>query len=124
MSDYATESGPDIGPDVSEQQMSRYVIHVPVNDNDMNEIPHVLDATRRALGDAGFQGRTVVRKAQGDWQGDEQNYSTEEMDLVMVDGPDDSTTQEAILGVAMLVKSMAGQEAVYVTKQPITTFLV
>lgn len=125
---------PEESPDLSQgqeqttpdqgQQMARWTIHVPVHNNEQREIPHVLDAARRALGDAGFQGRTVIRRAQGDWQGDEYNYDVEEMDLIMVDAPDAPESEEAILGVAQLVKVMADQEAVYVTKQNITTYLV
>lgn len=112
-------------PDVSQgEQMARWVIHVPSRDNGQNEIPHVLDAARRALGDVGFQGRTVLRGAQGDWQGDEQNYDVEEMSLIMVDAPDAPESETAILGVAQLIKAMTDQEAVYVTKQAITTYLV
>lgn len=124
MSSTLEESGAQDAPDVSQIQLARYTIHVPVKDNSGSEIPHVLDEARRALGEAGFQGRTVIRRAQGDWQGDEQNYDVEEMDLVMVDAPDDPRSEQAILGVAQLVKMMANQEAVYVTKTPITTFLV
>lgn len=123
------QASPPDSPDVSQgqdqgQQMARWIIHIPSRDNDQKEIPHVLDAARRALGDAGFQGRSVIRGVQGDWQGDEQNYDVEEMNLVMVDAPDDPNTETAILGVAQLVKAMTDQEAVYVTKQAITTYLV
>jgi hypothetical protein len=126
MSDVLDErASPTDSPDVSQgTQMARWTIHVPVRDNDKNEIPHVLDSARRALGDAGFQGRTVIRRAQGDWQGDDQNYAVEEMDLIMVDAPDAQESEDAILGVAQLVKAMADQEAVYVTKQDVTTYLV
>lgn len=106
------------------QAMARYTIHVPATDNNRQDIPHVLDTARRALGDAGFQGRTVIRHAEGDWQGDEQNYDVEDMELIMVDAPDDPRSEEAVIGVAQLIKAMADQEAVYVTKQAITTYLI
>lgn len=125
MSEAISEQGRESVPDSSQELlMARWTIHVPVRDNNQQEIPHVLDQARRALGDAGFKGRTVLRHAQGDWQGDEQNYDTEDMDLIMVDAPDSPESEEAIIGVAQLVKAMADQEAVYVTKQAITTYLI
>lgn len=112
--------------DVQDQtgQLARYTIYVPVLDNNRREIPHVLNHVRQALTNAGFSGRTVIRKAQGDWQGDEQSYETEEMDLVMVDALDDPQTLEAMKTVAQGIKDLAGQEAVYITVQPLRTYLV
>jgi hypothetical protein len=100
--------------------MARYTIHVPVNDNNGQEIPHVLEQLRRTLTSAGFDGRTVVRRAQGDWQ----DYDTEEMDLVMIDAPDTPENLEAIKAAAQGVKLLAGQEAVYITVQQIRTYLI
>lgn len=102
------------------QTMARYTIHVPVRDNSGQEIPHVLAAAREALTQTGFPGRTVFRKAQGDWK----DYETEEMDLVMADAPDTPENRQAILDVARKVKDLAEQEAVYVTVQQIDTYLV
>lgn len=115
-------SDPTQQDDVS--QIARYTIHVPVRDNTRNEIPHVLAAVRQALSDSGFPGRTVVRKTEGDWTGAEGAYDTEEMDLVMVDAPDTDENLQAILDAAKGVKELAGQEAVYVTVQPLRTYLV
>lgn len=100
--------------------MARYTIHVPVVDGQKNEIPHVLAAVRQAMTDLGFEGRIVIRRAQGDWK----DFDTEEVDLVMTDAPDDPATQQKITTVAQGVKTLAGTDAVYLTKQPITTFLV
>lgn len=104
--------------------MVRYTIHIPVYDNNGREIPHVLDKARRALGDEGFSGRTVIRKAQGDWQGDSQNYDVADMDLVMVDAPDTPEVQSSVMKVARMVKTAVEHDHIYVTKTPITTFLV
>lgn len=112
----------DSGPQVEE--LARYTIHVPVRDNNKNEIPQVLAAVRKALSDSGFPGRTVLRKAEGDWTGAESAYDTEEMDLVMVDAPDNDENLQAILTAAQGVKDAAGQEAVYVTVTPLRTYLV
>jgi hypothetical protein len=120
----AGENPAPTSPDDSVQQLARYTIHVPVTDNNHREIPHVLAALRDTLSRSGFPGRTVLRRAQGDWQGDLTSYDTEEMDLVMVDAPDTPENLDAILTAAKGVKELAGQEAVYVTVQPLRTYLV
>jgi hypothetical protein len=110
-----TDPGTQMG-----QAMARYTIHIPRLDNEKEEIPHVLGAARQALQQAGFDGRTVIPNAQGDWQ----DYDTEEMALVMVDTDDTPENLQAILQVAAGVKELAKQEAVYVTKTPVETYLV
>lgn len=113
------------GPSAAQAiDLARYTIHVPVYDNNKSEIPHVLAALRAALTQQGFPGRTVIRKAQGDWDGDETSYDTEEMDLVMIDAPDDPETLNGIIIAAQGVKELAQQENVYVTVQKLTTYLV
>jgi hypothetical protein len=106
------------------QPLARYTIYVPVRDNNQREVPHVLDNLRQTLTNAGFPGRTVIRRAQGDWQGDETSYDTEEMDLVMIDAADDPQTLSAIRAAAQGVKDLAGQEAVYMTVHPLRTYLI
>jgi hypothetical protein len=128
MSDYAPE--PQQNQDQSTDDpgsassmgtpMARYTIHIPVHDSDKNELAHVLGAVRKALTQAGFNGRTVIRKVQGDWQ----DYDTEEMDLIMIDAPDDDSHLQPLLTITKGAKALAGIGAVYVTKQPVTTFLV
>ena len=86
----------------------------------MKEIAHVLGAVRQALTQSGFNGRTIIRKAQGDWQ----DYDTEEMDLVMVDAPDDPATVQKLTVIAQGAKALAQHPAIYMTKQPIETYLV
>jgi hypothetical protein len=138
MSDYAVDEGAPTGapsdiptdPQTDLQapddgvDLAQYTIFVPVRNNEGKEIPHLLDHVRQTLTQAGFQGRTVIRKAQGDWSGDNHSYDTEEMDLVMVDAGDDPDTLQAIKTVAEGIKQIAGQEAVYITKRPIKTYLV
>jgi len=94
---------------------ARYTIHVPVRDDTGNEIPHVLGNARRALTTAGFHGRTVIRKTQGDY-GD---FDTQEMDLIMVDAPNDEKTRNAMRALAKGIKHEVNQDAVYLTVQPI-----
>ena len=100
--------------------LARYTIHIPVRDNSGKEIPHVLAKVRETLTASGFPGRTVVRRAQGDWQ----DFDTEEMDLVMIDAPDDPSTLNTLKTIAQGVKQLAGQEAVYLTVQPLRSYLI
>lgn len=106
--------------DSAPSAMARYTIHVPVKNRDKEEIPHVLQGVRKAMTTLGFEGRIVIRRAQGDWQ----DFDTEEVDLVMTDAPDDPGTQAKIAQIATGAKQLAGVDAIYVTKQPITTILV
>ena len=112
------------GDNAQAQQLVRYTIHVPVTDNNHREIPEVLAALRKTLTDSGFPGRTVIRKAQGDWSGESTDYDSEETDLVMIDAPDTPENLQAIIAAAKGVKELAGQEAVYVTSQPLQAYLV
>ncbi len=117
------QTTPDAGMGVA-PAMARFTIFVPEYDNEGNEIPHVLDACRRQLGLQGFPGRMVIRRAQGDWQGADSSYDTEDLAMVMVDAEDSPETTEKIRRIAEGVKALAGQEAVYVTIQPIQTLLI
>jgi hypothetical protein len=126
MSEYEVEpqGQVDPGPSANGEQLARYTVHVPVRDKNQKEIPHILDQLRKALSAAGFPGRTVIRKVQGDWQGDETYYDTEEMDLVLVDAPDSPEVVNAMINAARGVKEASGEEAIYLTVQPITTYLI
>jgi hypothetical protein len=100
--------------------MARYAIHIPVRDADRNEIPHVLGAARQALSDAGLEGRIVLPNVQGDWS----DYQTDEIAVVMTDAPDDPSVLATVKEIATGVKQLAMVDAVYVTVQPIQTFIV
>lgn len=123
MSDYAVEPQADQGqttPGLSTSPMARYTIHLRVHNDSKQEIAHVLGAVRKALTGMGFNGRTVIRRAQGDWK----DYDTEEMDLVMVDALDDPQTLQQLMTIGQGAKQLGGQDAIYITKQPIETYLV
>ena len=107
-------------PGAQPQAMARYTIHVPLHDEDKQQIPHVLGAVRKTMTQAGFDGRIVLSPAQGDWK----DYDTEDIALVMTDAPDDPTTLQTLMTIAQGAKALAGQPAVYLTKQPIETYLI
>lgn len=116
---------PNFGPGgPNGEPFAQYTIYVPSKDNQGNDLPYLLDHVRLSLGRAGFQGRTVIRDAEGDWQGSNDYYDTEPMHLVLVAAPDSPQTDESIRVIAQGVKELARQEAVFVTKSPLTTFLV
>lgn len=117
----APSAQPDVqNTDSGLQNLARYTLHVPVRDNTGKEIPHVLANVRKMMTAAGFHGRTVIRRAQGDWM----DLPTEEMDLIMVDAPNAPEILEAMKNIASGVKQLAGQEAVYLTVQPIQGYLI
>jgi hypothetical protein len=62
----------------------------------------------------------VIRSAEAD-NGDD---SPQHIDMVIVDGEDDPTTDTAIKAVVEGYKGLTSHQAVYVTKQPITTWLI
>lgn len=96
--------------------LMRYTLHIPVHDKDLNEIPHVLGAVRTAMTQAGLTGRIVVRRAQGDFA----DGDTRELDLVMVDAPNDPQTQQTILTIAQGASQLTHQSHINVTAQPIS----
>lgn len=106
------------------QAMARYIIQVPLKDNNGRDIPHVLSMLRQALTNSGFHGRTVLPLAQGDWSGTPDSYETEEVALVMIDASDDPDTLNAIKEAARGVKEAAQHEAVYLTVQPLRSYLI
>jgi hypothetical protein len=123
---------PSIGNDPNDQSstpyqgpqatgaMARYTIHVPLYDNDKKEIPYVLGAARKAMTQAGFDGRIVMSPVQGDWK----DYDTDEMALVMTDAPDTPQIVQTLMTIAQGIKALTAQAAVYITKQPIETYLI
>lgn len=106
------------------QELARYIIHCPLKDSQGREIPHVLGMLRQALTNSGFHGRTVLPLAQGDWAGQSDSYDTSDIALVMVDADTSPETLEAIKQAAKGVKDAAQQETVYLTVQPLKSYLI
>jgi hypothetical protein len=110
---------PDAVSDNGPVQTARYTLHVPMKDNDGRNIPHVLGAVRQTLTYVGLHGRTVL-KGEGDWM----DFESEDMALVMVDAPNNEHTDYLIKTIAEGIKALSGQEAVYVSKAPLETWLI
>ena len=105
---------------VAQPAMARFTLHIPLFDSDKRQIPHVLGAARKAMTMAGFDGRIVVSPTQGDWK----DYDTEDIALMMTDAPDTPDTLQSLMTIAQGIKALTNQEAVYLTKQPIETYLI
>lgn len=114
------ESDSESGSLSSFGDIVRYTVFIPVRNNNGQEIPHILAEFRRSLTQAGFHGRTVIRRAQGDWK----DFETEEIDMVMIDAANDPETLETIKSLAEQVKIEAEQEKIYMSIQPIITYLI
>lgn len=83
-------------------------------------MPLALNSVRNALTAAGLSGRMVIRSAEAD-NGDAE---PQHISMVIVDGEDDPTTDNAIKAVVEGYKGLSNHPAIYVTKTPITTWLV
>lgn len=83
-------------------------------------MPLALSSVRNALTASGLSGRMVIRSAEAD-NGD---ATPSNIDMVIVDGEDDPTTDNAIKAVVEGYKSLTNHQAIYVTKQPIESWLV
>lgn len=98
-------------------EVTRYTLHVPLNDNHGVPRWEFLDFTRGALRDAGFDGWTEV-PADGYWQG-----YRDRLTLIMVDSDADDAG-DRLQDIAAALCETADQECVYLTETPITTRLV
>jgi hypothetical protein len=106
------------------QDLARFTLSVPLRDLSGREIPHVLAAVRQALSDAGFDGRNVIPLVQGDWKSGTQGYETEDVSMVMIDAENTPENLKAIKMAAQGIKETAGADKVYLTVQPLRTYLI
>lgn len=99
---------------------ARYTLHIPQRHKLGHEMPHALTSVRNALTAAGLSGRMVIRSAEADHG----NAEPQGIDMVIVDGEDHPTTDNAIKAVVEGYKGLSNHAAIYVTKTPIETWLV
>ena len=101
--------------------MTRYTLHIPEADND--GIPFdepTFEVIERELLDIG--GGFTTTPGVGGWQGDEQTYR-EPVRLYHVD-TEDPDAGARLLALAERAARILLQEAVYLTRQSIETFLI
>lgn len=102
--------------------MTRYTLHIPELLNDGSPVrPDQLAAIESQLLDTvgGFT-QTIAR---GAWRGDGQTY-IEPMRLYLLDTDDSPRTSRTLQRIAQEIAHELDQEAVYLTRQTIETFLV
>ncbi len=103
--------------------MHRYTLTVPLRDNDGDSLAFLHSGVSGRLARE-FGGLTVLRDAVGVWSApDAANPGREPVKVYIVD-----TAREDALALlqrlAASIARFAGQDAVYLTRQPIETFLV
>src|SRR5581483_5080138 len=101
--------------------MTRYTLHVPEMLNDGTPVApqRLRDIEEWLL--AVFEGFTQT-VARGAWRSDEQEY-IEPIRLYLIDTDDSPSTSRILQKLAGDIAQELGQEAVYLTRQEIETFL-
>lgn len=102
--------------------MTRYTLHVPEQFNDGREIPgFMLDEIELDLVDM-FGGYTRM-SATGGWRADNGSTPIEPMQVYVVDSADPATLERLQRYAAHLTKQFE-QDAIYLTRQEIETWLI
>ena len=102
--------------------MTRYTLHVPVRTNDCRNLRDLHEHVRTTLA-ASFDGFTAI-DAEGFWRMPQGYYVCEDVRLYVIDVPDTSDAFARLHALATYVKREAAQDAVYLTRSPIETFLI
>jgi len=101
--------------------VDRWTLHVPENYNDGSPVePSVFEEIEDKI--LRLAGGFTRKLARGAWRGDEQDYH-EPVGLYLIDTEDPSLEAE-LLELARDIAARLSQEAVYLTRQVIDTFLV
>ncbi len=99
----------------------RYTLTLPTHDNDGLGLSHAHACLRAEL--LGHFGGFTVHEARGHWSGADGNYA-EPVLVYTVDAPDTSESYAKLRALAAALKVSCGQEAIYLTRQPVETWLV
>lgn len=102
--------------------MTRYTLHVPLYDNNFRPFPaeDLADIDSQLLGL--FGGFTKAPGMVGAYRGENRDYH-EPIDLYYIDTAEPQA-QDVLLRLAQRLAQQFDQEAIYVTRQEIETFLV
>ena len=100
----------------------RYTLHVPVLDNDAHPLGPLHAHVARILARE-FHGFTRLDGA-GFWPGAQASPDSEAVTLYVVDADDSARTLATLHALARHVRDVAEQDAVYLTRQAIETWLV
>lgn len=102
-----------------EQSVARYTIHLPAHGKEGRQLNHILPAMRKSLNQAGLNGRTLIKNAESDWADESHTVH-----LLIIDATDSSDIEQKIKDIAKLAKDIGELEGVYISKHPITHFIV
>lgn len=100
----------------------RYTLHVPVLDNAARSLAPLHAHVARILARE-FHGFTRLDGA-GYWPGAQASPDSEDVTLYVVDAGADARTLATLYALARYVRDSAAQDAVYLTRQAIQTWLV
>ncbi len=101
--------------------MVRYTITLPTHDNDGHDLADVHEQAREYL--LRHFGAFTAHEALGAWRGAERTYA-EPVVAYAVDVPDTRESYASLHALAQALKASGGQEAIYLTRQPVDTWLV
>ncbi len=103
--------------------MYRYTLTVPVNDNDGSSLAILHKGIARRLA-RDYHGFTTLQ-GPGAWHDPElaRNVGREDVILYIID-TDNTLALEDLTNLARAIRRAAAQDAVYLTRQPIETWLV
>ncbi len=102
--------------------MLRYTLTLPTHDNAARDLTAAHTHVRsRLLRD--FDGFTA-HAARGYWRGADDMRYAENVVVYTVDAPDTSESYAKLHALAQALKVSCGQEAIYLTRQPVETRLV
>ncbi len=101
--------------------MLRYTLTLPTRDNDGLRLSHAHAWLRTEL--LGHFGAYTAHRAVGAWRGTSGAY-TEPVRVYTIDAPDTSESYAKLRALAEALKVSCGQEAIYLTRQPVETWLV
>ncbi len=100
----------------------RYTLTLPTRDNSGRDLTAEHAHIRsRLLRD--FDGFTA-HKARGYWRGADDMRYAESVVVYTVDAPDTSESYAKLHALAQALKASGGQEAIYLTRSPVETWLI
>jgi hypothetical protein len=99
----------------------RYSLTLPMRDNNGADLTaqHKRACTRLLAHFGAF----TAHSAEGAWSGVDREY-TEPVVVYTVDAPDDSESFARLHALATCMRAACRQEAIYLTRQPVETWLV
>lgn len=103
--------------------MLRFTLTIPTNDNDGNPILSVRYARKFFEGSPIIDGWTSTESF-GHWTSPDGKTYAEPVTVLSIDTENDSEVRALLFQLAELIAEVYSQEYVYVTEQPITTYLV